>query len=49
MSNPLDPFLPLLGHLLRNKSIIVDLFHGQLKSKVTCRVCWPSDMQGVLA
>ncbi|XP_042222314.1 ubiquitin carboxyl-terminal hydrolase 32-like isoform X6 [Homarus americanus] len=27
------------NHILRNKSIIVDLFHGQLKSKVTCRVC----------
>ena len=23
----------------RNKSIINDLFHGQLKSKVTCKVC----------
>ncbi|KAK7789457.1 hypothetical protein R5R35_012652 [Gryllus longicercus] len=27
------------NHILRNKSIIVDLFHGQLKSKVTCKVC----------
>nr|CAD7196013.1 unnamed protein product [Timema douglasi] len=27
------------NHILRNKSIIVDLFHGQLKSKVTCTVC----------
>ena len=27
------------NHSLRNKSIIVDLFHGQLKSKVTCKVC----------
>ncbi|KAL0267099.1 UNVERIFIED_CONTAM: hypothetical protein PYX00_009454 [Menopon gallinae] len=27
------------NHILRNKSIIVDLFHGQLKSKVTCNVC----------
>lgn len=27
------------NHVLRNKSIIVDLFHGQLKSKVTCKVC----------
>lgn len=27
------------GHLLRNKSIIVDLFHGQLKSTVTCPHC----------
>lgn len=27
------------NHLLRNKSVIVDLFHGQLKSKVTCKVC----------
>uniref|UniRef100_A0A0K2TYK3 Ubiquitin carboxyl-terminal hydrolase 48 n=1 Tax=Lepeophtheirus salmonis TaxID=72036 RepID=A0A0K2TYK3_LEPSM len=27
------------SHSARNKSIIVDLFHGQLKSKVTCKVC----------
>ncbi|CAH0394748.1 unnamed protein product [Bemisia tabaci] len=27
------------NHILRNKSIIVDLFHGQLKSKVTCKKC----------
>ena len=27
------------NHIVRNKSIIVDLFHGQLKSKVSCRVC----------
>ncbi|KAF0300544.1 Ubiquitin carboxyl-terminal hydrolase 32 [Amphibalanus amphitrite] len=27
------------NHILRNKSIVVDLFHGQLKSKVTCRQC----------
>jgi ubiquitin C-terminal hydrolase len=27
------------NHVLRNKSMIVDLFHGQLKSKVTCKVC----------
>ena len=27
------------NHILRNKSIIVDLFHGQLKSKVTCKSC----------
>ena len=27
------------NHILRNKSIIVDLFHGQLKSKVTCKTC----------
>ncbi|XP_026279470.1 ubiquitin carboxyl-terminal hydrolase 32 isoform X3 [Frankliniella occidentalis] len=27
------------NHILRNKSIIVDLFHGQLKSKVICKVC----------
>lgn len=27
------------NHILRNKSIVVDLFHGQLKSKVMCRVC----------
>lgn len=26
-------------HLARNKSIIIDLFHGQLKSKVTCQTC----------
>lgn len=25
--------------LLRNKSVIVDLFYGQLKSKVTCETC----------
>jgi len=24
---------------VRNKSIVVDLFHGQLKSKVTCKKC----------
>ncbi|CAG7722265.1 unnamed protein product [Allacma fusca] len=27
------------NHLLRNKSIIVDLFHGQLKSSVRCKEC----------
>ncbi|XP_076059243.1 ubiquitin specific protease 32 isoform X2 [Oratosquilla oratoria] len=27
------------NHILRNKSIIVDLFHGQLKSKVSCGTC----------
>ena len=27
------------NHLLRNRSIVVELFHGQLKSKVTCGVC----------
>ena len=27
------------NHCLRNRSIIVDLFHGQLKSKVICKVC----------
>ncbi|XP_034237598.1 ubiquitin carboxyl-terminal hydrolase 32 isoform X2 [Thrips palmi] len=27
------------NHILRNKSIVVDLFHGQLKSKVICKVC----------
>lgn len=27
------------NHIVRNKSIIVDLFHGQLKSKVICKVC----------
>ena len=26
-------------HLLRNRSIIVDLFHGQLKSLVRCKTC----------
>jgi len=26
-------------HLLRNESIIVDLFHGQFKSQLTCAVC----------
>lgn len=27
------------NHLLRNQSIIVDLFHGQLRSKVRCKEC----------
>ncbi|CAI6345795.1 unnamed protein product [Macrosiphum euphorbiae] len=27
------------NHIVRNKSIVVDLFHGQLKSKVTCKKC----------
>ncbi|CAN0056591.1 unnamed protein product [Lampetra planeri] len=27
------------NHLLRNKSIVVDLFHGQLKSQVRCKMC----------
>lgn len=27
------------NHIRRNQSVIVDLFHGQLKSKVTCKVC----------
>ncbi|CAG2247856.1 USP6_32 [Mytilus edulis] len=27
------------NHLLRNQSIIVDLFHGQLKSQVKCQEC----------
>jgi ubiquitin carboxyl-terminal hydrolase 6/32 len=27
------------NHERRNQSVIVDLFHGQLKSKVTCKVC----------
>ena len=27
------------NHLLRNKSIVVDLFHGQLKSSVRCKEC----------
>ncbi|KAK2708164.1 hypothetical protein QYM36_013927, partial [Artemia franciscana] len=27
------------NHLRRNRSIIVDLFHGQLKSKLTCVAC----------
>lgn len=27
------------NHVVRNRSIIVDLFHGQLQSTVTCNVC----------
>ncbi|XP_066297333.1 ubiquitin carboxyl-terminal hydrolase 32-like isoform X2 [Branchiostoma lanceolatum] len=27
------------NHLMRNRSIVVDLFHGQLKSQVSCRHC----------
>ena len=27
------------NHIRRNKSMIVDLYHGQLKSKVICKVC----------
>uniref|UniRef100_A0A4W3JWA4 Ubiquitin carboxyl-terminal hydrolase 32 n=1 Tax=Callorhinchus milii TaxID=7868 RepID=A0A4W3JWA4_CALMI len=27
------------NHLRRNKSIVVDLFHGQLKSQVKCKMC----------
>ena len=27
------------NHLARNRSVVVDLFYGQLKSKVTCKVC----------
>ncbi|XP_072909594.1 ubiquitin carboxyl-terminal hydrolase 32 isoform X1 [Hemitrygon akajei] len=27
------------NHLRRNKSIVVDLFHGQLKSQVKCKTC----------
>ncbi|XP_023239784.1 ubiquitin carboxyl-terminal hydrolase 32-like isoform X2 [Centruroides sculpturatus] len=27
------------NHIIRNRSIIVDLFHGQLQSTVTCKVC----------
>ncbi|KAK7480047.1 hypothetical protein BaRGS_00028684 [Batillaria attramentaria] len=27
------------NHLLRNQSLIVDLFHGQLKSQVRCKEC----------
>ncbi|XP_052268914.1 ubiquitin carboxyl-terminal hydrolase 32-like isoform X1 [Dreissena polymorpha] len=27
------------NHLLRNQSVIVDLFHGQLKSQVRCKEC----------
>ena len=43
-----SPFVTLLGwfffqawenHLRRNQSIIVDLFHGQLKSQVRCKEC----------
>jgi ubiquitin C-terminal hydrolase len=26
-------------HILRNESIICDLFHGQFKSKLICSVC----------
>jgi len=26
-------------HLLRNESIITDLFHGQFKSTVNCNIC----------
>ena len=27
------------NHLLRNQSLIVDLFHGQLRSQVRCKEC----------
>lgn len=27
------------NHLRRNRSIVVDLFHGQLKSQVKCKTC----------
>lgn len=27
------------NHALRNRSVVVDLFHGQLQSTVTCKVC----------
>ena len=27
------------NHMLRNQSVIVDLFHGQLKSQVRCKEC----------
>jgi ubiquitin carboxyl-terminal hydrolase 6/32 len=27
------------NHLARNTSIIVDLFHGLLRSQVKCRIC----------
>lgn len=26
-------------HLARNRSVLVDLFHGQLMSEVTCQTC----------
>lgn len=28
-----------LKHLIRNESIIVDLFHGQYKSTLVCSIC----------
>ena len=28
-----------LKHLVRNESIIVDLFHGQYKSTLVCNIC----------
>jgi ubiquitin carboxyl-terminal hydrolase 6/32 len=27
------------GHLSRNQSVVVDLFHGQIKSVLTCKTC----------
>lgn len=27
------------NHLRRNRSIVVDLFHGQLRSQVKCKTC----------
>jgi ubiquitin carboxyl-terminal hydrolase 6/32 len=27
------------GHLARNQSVVVDLFHGQIKSVLTCKTC----------
>lgn len=33
------------NHIIRNRSIIVDLFHGQLQSTVTCKVCGHSSVR----
>lgn len=33
------PFQAWENHLRRNRSIVVDLFHGQLKSQVKCKTC----------
>lgn len=41
-SKSLSPSLVLKAwenHLRRNRSIVVDLFHGQLKSQVKCKTC----------
>lgn len=35
-----SPFLQALeNHLIRNRSVVIDLFHGQLKSSVRCIEC----------